>query len=72
MPEGKPAGVPCVHLSEQRTCLIFGDARRPVACAQFTPEPSVCGDDAAQALALLTALERDTLPLSELVGMSLD
>ena len=29
MPEGKPAGVRCVHLDEQNRCAIFGRPERP-------------------------------------------
>jgi Fe-S-cluster containining protein len=42
MPQGKAAGVACVHLDERMSCLLFGDARRPLLCAAFTPEHNVC------------------------------
>ena len=51
MPQGKPAGLPCVHLTESYTCAIFGDSRRPTVRATFRPEIAFCGvsrDDALQ------------------------
>ena len=65
MPQGKPAGVPCVHLSEDRRCRIFTDPRRPAACANFRAEPAVCGDSTEQALAKLLLLETATRPSIE-------
>ena len=57
MPQGKPAGVPCVHLDEQMHCRLFGDPRRPALCADFKAEPEVCGDSPEQALRILDELE---------------
>jgi hypothetical protein len=62
MPEGKPAGMACVHLSTGSKCELFGDPRRPSVCAHFLPEPSVCGDSREEALNLLTLLETRTAP----------
>ena len=62
MPEGKPAGMACVHLSTESKCALFGDPRRPTVCAHFRPDPSVCGDSRAEALNLLTLLEIVTAP----------
>jgi hypothetical protein len=61
MPEGKPAGVRCVHLDDAARCGLWGRPERPRTCADFRPEPDVCGQDAAQALRLITALELRTL-----------
>lgn len=60
MPEGKPAGVRCLHLGEEFNCDLFGDPRRPEVCAQFRPEPAVCGDSRQHALTLIAALETQT------------
>ena len=57
MPEGKPAGVRCVHLQDDLRCQLFGDERRPTACAAFVPEPEVCGGDRSEALTNLRMLE---------------
>ncbi len=57
MPNGKPAGVPCVHLSPAMRCGVFGDTRRPALCDAFKPEPAYCGDTREQALVRLARLE---------------
>lgn len=57
MPHGKPAGVRCLHLSEDNRCLIFNSPERPDVCDQFQAEPSVCGDSREEALQILTQLE---------------
>lgn len=60
MPEGKPAGTRCVQLDAEGRCRLFGDPRRPAVCGALQPEPAMCGDSAAAALAYLTWLERST------------
>ncbi len=62
MPHGKPAGIPCIQLADDLTCRIFGSPERPAVCVSLRPEPSMCGLDAADALARLQALERTTAP----------
>jgi uncharacterized protein len=62
MPDGKPAGVPCVHLDGEMRCGLFGDPRRPQWCAAFDAETLVCGDNRAQALAILAEWEVLTGP----------
>lgn len=62
MPQGKPAGVRCVHLDDQQQCRLFGRPERPQFCRDLLPEPAMCGGDAREALAILTQLERDTRP----------
>jgi Fe-S-cluster containining protein len=63
MPEGKPAGMPCTHLSEDFACKLFGDPRRPAMCSQFMAEESVCGFDRRDALARLAKLEIESQPV---------
>ncbi len=60
MPEGKPAGVPCVHLDEQYRCRIFGSPERPAVCADFTADRSVCGHSRDEALLHIIELEQLT------------
>jgi hypothetical protein len=60
MPNGKPAGVPCVHLSSAMRCGVFGDKRRPALCAAFMPEAQYCGENREQALVHLALLEIQT------------
>jgi len=62
MPEGKPANLRCVHLTERHACAIFNDPRRPAVCAQFAAEADFCGDSREQALAILSSLEVASLP----------
>lgn len=61
MPTGKPAGVPCVHLSPSLRCGIFGDERRPDLCHAFAAEREFCGDNREQALLQLAQLEVQSL-----------
>ena len=58
MPDGKPAGVPCIHLSDDYRCKIFSDPGRPKVCDQFKAEPAVCGTDRDEALMLMASLEQ--------------
>ncbi len=57
MPQGKPAGVACIHLTRDRLCGLFGDFRRPAVCNNFQAEYAVCGDDRETALVNLQQLE---------------
>lgn len=57
MPNGKPAGVACVHLSPAMRCGVFGDARRPAVCDAFKAEAEYCGENREQALQRLAQLE---------------
>jgi Fe-S-cluster containining protein len=60
MPHGKPAGERCVQLDDEERCRLFGRPERPAVCASLRPQPSMCGTDRADALAILTRLERLT------------
>ena len=62
MPQGKPAGVPCVQLDDQLGCRLFGRPERPAFCASLQPEPAMCGASRGDALAALAWLERMTRP----------
>ncbi len=62
MPQGKPAGVPCVQLDPAGRCLIFGQPGRPAVCGSLAPSAEMCGNGAAEALIYLTRLERATQP----------
>ena len=57
MPEGKPAGVACIHLSESYSCLIYDHPERPAVCEKFKADPDVCGTSREEALILLGFLE---------------
>jgi hypothetical protein len=60
MPNGKPAGVRCMQLTQDNHCAIFSDPRRPAVCASLKPEPAMCGSDRVHALAWLAQLETTT------------
>lgn len=65
MPEGKPAGIPCVHLDPRSHCNLYADARRPALCDAFEAHPTYCGSNKEQAFTRLAALELQTLPESK-------
>ncbi|MEO8857675.1 MAG: YkgJ family cysteine cluster protein [Burkholderiaceae bacterium] len=60
MPNGKPAGVRCVQLTDENRCAIFGQPERPTVCSSLRAEPVMCGADRDHALAWLTQLEAAT------------
>lgn len=64
MPEGKPAGVPCVNLDAGFRCRIFNSPDRPAVCGSLAPQPEMCGTCREEALAYLAELERLTAPVS--------
>jgi len=55
MPEGKPAGVPCIHLRADYSCAIYD--KRPQVCRDFKAEETFCGKDRLEALGILGRLE---------------
>ncbi len=59
MPDGKPAGVPCIHLDEEWRCKIFGHPDRPQTCINFKAEKQFCGESQEEALSILSALENE-------------
>jgi hypothetical protein len=59
---GKPAGVACIQLSVDGRCALFGLPQRPAVCVSLRPSAEMCGETRDQAIAWLTALERDTVP----------
>jgi Fe-S-cluster containining protein len=62
MPGGKPAGVPCIHLTAGLKCGIYHDPARPDVCNNFKADPLVCGNNREEAISLLEALERGEVP----------
>ena len=65
MPQGKPAGMPCVQLDPRQGCRLFGRAERPAVCVSLQPQAEMCGRSREQAMAWLDALERQTTPQRE-------
>ena len=62
MPEGKPAGVRCVQLTEENLCRLFGRPERPAFCSSLLPDPEMCRSSDPDALTYLYELERLTAP----------
>jgi Fe-S-cluster containining protein len=63
MPDGKPAGVRCIQLTDDLRCAIFGGPERPQVCGSLQPQPAMCGESREQAMHWLDALERQTSPV---------
>jgi len=63
MPEGKPAGVRCVQLTDDNLCKLFGKPERPEVCNRLRPSEEMCGNSAEEALIYLTELEILTAPV---------
>ncbi|MEM7031379.1 MAG: YkgJ family cysteine cluster protein [Chloroflexota bacterium] len=56
MPQGKPAGVRCVQLTDNNQCKLFGKSDRPDVCSSFQAEETICGatnEDAFRNIVLL-------------------
>jgi uncharacterized protein len=57
LPDGKPAGVRCIHLTEEYKCAIFAGPGRPKVCDAFKAEEIICGTCREEAMQMLTELE---------------
>jgi len=57
MPNGKPAGVKCIHLTEDMKCELFGKPERPEVCIKFQPEELFCGNNKEEAIQIMKTLE---------------
>jgi Fe-S-cluster containining protein len=62
MPFGKPAGIPCVQLTDDFRCALFGRPERPAVCASLRPSETMCGEKREDALRMLERLETLTMP----------
>lgn len=62
MPDGKPAGVRCVQLTDDMRCRLFGQPERPAFCGGLQPAPDMCGATREHALLWLATLEQATDP----------
>jgi uncharacterized protein len=60
MPEGKPAGVRCVQLTQDNLCKLFGSPLRPAVCSSLMPSEEMCGVNNQAAMDYLERLERET------------
>lgn len=63
MPNGKPAGVPCVNLHpETFECSVWNHTDYPNVCRSFTAMRDVCGEDREGAIDLILLWENQTQP----------
>jgi Fe-S-cluster containining protein len=62
MPRGKPAGVPCPHLTAELKCGLWNRPERPRVCGGLAPSPEMCGGCREDALTILSEMERATAP----------
>ena len=62
MPNGKPAGVPCIQLDADMRCRIFGRPERPTFCGGLQPSREMCGETSLHAMRWLGRLEAATRP----------
>jgi hypothetical protein len=56
MAGGKPAGVRCIHLTDEYKCALYRTPERPVVCSDFKAEPEFCGNNREEALRILSSL----------------
>jgi hypothetical protein len=62
MQNGKPAGIPCIQLTSDLRCAIFGRPERPACCSGLQASEEMCGDNKSYAMLWLTQLEKQTAP----------
>jgi len=55
MPDGKPAGVRCIHLQEDYRCSIYNNGK-PQVCDGFNAEEEFCGNNQEEAMRILASL----------------
>ena len=61
MPDGKSAGVRCIHLDEDNQCNIYESPERPKVCKSFQASEELCGRCTKEALELIARLEAVTI-----------
>lgn len=62
MPNGKPAGLRCVNLTNDNLCTLFDLPQRPAVCSSLKPMKDMCGDSNEEAFTLLSVMEILTNP----------
>jgi uncharacterized protein len=56
MPNGKPAGVRCIHLNDNYRCDIYDLPLKPRVCEDFKAEEEFCGQGREDAMRILFKL----------------
>ncbi|NLD49660.1 MAG: YkgJ family cysteine cluster protein [Clostridiaceae bacterium] len=62
MPNGKPAGIRCIQLTDDNRCKLFGNQKRPQVCVNLRPSEEMCGSSYEYACDYLSKLEELTKP----------
>jgi len=62
LPQGKPAGVACPHLTVEFLCALWEKPERPAFCGSFRADSEMCGKNREDAMAYLSDLEEKTRP----------
>ncbi|MCO4159454.1 YkgJ family cysteine cluster protein [Citrobacter amalonaticus] len=62
MPQGKPANIRCVQLSDDNLCRLFGSSLRPNVCRSLKPSLEMCLTNRDEAMTWLIDLEALTAP----------
>jgi Fe-S-cluster containining protein len=62
LPDGKPEGVRCIHLTDEFQCGLFGLKERPAVCSALQPSDDLCGVDREDAVTKIAWLEENTRP----------
>jgi Fe-S-cluster containining protein len=57
MPDGKPAGVRCIHLTYDLKCALYNSGDRPQVCRDYKADPEICGETREDAVKTLSRLE---------------
>ncbi|HNZ37796.1 MAG: YkgJ family cysteine cluster protein [Candidatus Neomarinimicrobiota bacterium] len=60
MPNGKPAGVRCIHLTVENYCKIHDQPDYPAVCRNLKPSTEMCGESFDEAMKYLIKLEKLT------------
>jgi Uncharacterised protein family (UPF0153). len=60
MPNGKPAGIRCIQLTDDNHCKLFGSEQRPRVCESLKPSREMCGLSNEEAMNYLNYLEKET------------
>jgi Fe-S-cluster containining protein len=60
LPKGKPAGLRCIHLTQDYLCSIYNNPERPKVCRFFEASEELCGNCRSEAMDRLSRLESMT------------
>ena len=60
MPNGKPAGVRCIQLTDDNLCRLWDMPERPEVCNRLRPSREMCGETREEAMVYLMWLEEAT------------